>query len=323
MFANIFSNRLFIGVLVFVLLLAMGCGLYYGRKVATQEPVKIYKPVEVEQPTSEEPMGDTLPTEPHDGEKLPLVDASEKHNRVVAPQPSGYPPLPPSSVPDDIPEHLKLPEEWKTGPYQGFTENSSSDNLPPADVQHLRNILNEIIWDYNPQRPIGDIWNQYIEYEKMYRAHAEHDLGYTPLGGVAYNRTDWIYEQTWAFPEIMAVLMSPTSRDEINILRFAKDVAMGELSPDWNQHTLHDGREFYLRYDRRYEFKWVTAEGVEQTIGFSRTSNKNAPLVVIHPDTTSNEELERLGWWNFHINPYTLQPVQFERYHITNKWELE
>ena len=95
-------------------------------------------------------------------------------------------------------------------------------------------------------------------------------------------------------------------------------IAMGHDSPDWNEHILHDGRAFYLRYDTRYEFKWTTPEGVDRTIGFSRTSDPNAPLVVIYPDTTSDEELKRLGWWNFHINPYTLEPVNYQPYPIRN-----
>ena len=323
MFANIFSHRLFIGVFVFVLLLVMGCGLYYGRKVATQEPIKIYKLVEVEQPTSEAPLGDTLHTEPHVGEKLPLVDASDKHNlvaalqqSVTAPQPSGYPPLPPSSVPDDIPEHLKFPEEWKTRHYYGFSEGQAPD-FSMEEAERLLSILKEIIRDHNPQRPIGEIWHQYIAYEKMYRAYAEQELNKTPLGGLSFNRTDWQYEQTWAFPEIMKVMLEPTSEDERSLLLTARRIDMGHDSPNWNEHILHDGRAFYLRGDTRYEFKWTTPAGVERTTGFSRASNPKA-TVVIYPDETSDAELERLGWWNFHINPYTGQPVNYQPYNMRN-----
>ena len=313
MFANIFFNR-FIGVLVFVLLLAMGCGLYYGRKVATQEPVKIYKPVEVEQPSSEELVGDTLPTEPDEGGKLPLVDASDAHNRVAAPQPSGYPPLPPSSVPDDIPEHLKMPEKWKVPYYSSY-----SPGPPPVSIEEAQrfvSMLREIIRDYNSQRPIGEIWHRYIEYEKMYRAYAEVDLNKTPLS-LACNRAEWHYEQTWAFPEITGVFFGDASDDEKHLLYEARAIAMGHESPNWNEHILHDGRAFYLRYDTRYEFKWTTPEGVERKTGFSRAGNPKA-TVVIYPDETSDAELERLGWWNFHINPYTLQPVNYQPYNMRN-----
>ena len=48
--------------------------------------------------------------------------------------------------------------------------------------------------------------------------------------------------------------------------------------------------------------------------GFSRTLDKNAPLIVIDVANTSDAELKRLGGWNYNINPYTLQLVQYERY---------
>ena len=65
--------------LLSVLVIAMGCGLFYGQKVANQEPVKVYKPVEIEQtPTPKPPPpgetaesghwkpGDEWHSQPHD-----------------------------------------------------------------------------------------------------------------------------------------------------------------------------------------------------------------------------------------------------------------
>lgn len=320
-----FIRKYWLPLTVFVLIALMGCGLFYGRKSAKQEPVKIYKAVEVKKKPKPKPPppganpnghwhGDEWHAEPHETEKLPLVDASEKHNPVAAPQPSGYPPLPPSSVPDDIPEHLKLPEKWKV-PYYGSSYSGPSP-FSIEDAEHLASILREIIRDYNRQRPIGEIWHQYIEYEKMYRAYAEVDLNRTPLS-FACNRADWHYEQTWAFPEINEVFLGDASDDEKHLLYDARAIALGHESPNWNEHILHDGRAFYLRYDTRYEFKWTTPEGVERTTTFSRTLDPKA-VVVIYPDETSDEELERLGWWNFHINPYTLEPVNYQPYNMRN-----
>lgn len=330
MLKDLFSNSLFIGALIFSLIVLIGCGLFYGQKVAKQEPVKIYKSVEVEREVSTPkppPPGETAESghwhgdewhaEPHETEKLPLVDASDADNPVTAPQQSGYPPLPPSSVPDNIPEHLKFPDEWKTEYYYGFSDGAEPD-FSMAEAERLLSILKEIIRDYNPRRPIGEIWDQFIEYEKMYRAYAEVDLNRkTFFGSVSFNRTDWQYEQTWAFPEIMKVVFEPTSEDERSLLLTARGIDMGHESPNWNEHILHDGRAFYVRGDTRYEFKWTTPEGVERTRGFSRTLNPKA-TVVIYPDETSDEELERLGWWNFHINPYTLQPVNYQPYNMRN-----
>ena len=307
-----------------VLVIAMGCGLFYGQKVANQEPIKVYKPVDVQQPATPKPPppgetaesghyhGDEWHADKHETEKLPLVDASDAHNPVTAPQGIGYPPLPPSAVPDDIPEHLKLPVKWKVPYYSSY---SGPSPFSIEEAEHLVSILREIIRDYNPRRPIGDIWHQFIEYEKMYRAYAEVDLNRTPVGSFSANRADWHYEQAWAFPEITEVFLGDSSEDEKEMLFQARLIAMGEDSPNWNEHILHDGRAFYLRGDTRYKFKWTTPEGVERTTTFSRAANPKA-TVVIYPDETSDEELTRLGWWNFHINPYTLQPVNYQPHNI-------
>ena len=319
-----FLRKYWLPLSVFLVAIA-GVGLYLLATQPPKDPIVIYKTVKpLEKSTAEVPKGDTSQgghwkpgdqwhAEPHETEKLPLVDALDKHNPVAAPQGIGYPPLPPSSVPDDIPEHLKFPDEWKL-PYYGSYSGPSPFSI--EESERLVSILREIIRDYNPHRPIGDIWHQFIEYEKMYRAYAEVDLNRTPVGSFSANRADWHYEQAWAFPEITEVFLGEATRDEKEMLFQARLIAMGEDSPNWNEHILHDGRAFYLRYDTRYKFKWTTPEGVERTRGFSRAGNPNPPVVVIYPDETSDEELERLGWWNFHINPYTLQPVNYQPYNI-------
>lgn len=327
MLKDLFRNRLFFGIFIFALIVLMGCGLFYGSRVANQEPVKIYKPVEAETPALKPPSpgethetghwhGDEWHVEPHETEKLPLVESDETSERFEAPGHSGGVPLPPSSVPDNIPEHLKFPEEWKIPYYSTFSEGANP--ISPEDAQRGISMLREIISDYNPQRPIGDIWNQFIEYEKMYRAYAEQELGYTPFAAFSANRAEWQYEQTWTFPEIMEIVVGDSTVDEKNILFNTRLIAMGEQSPDWNEHILHDGRAFYLRDDTRYEFRWGTEER-GGSIGRSMTADKSAPLVVIHADKTSDQELKALGWWNFHTNPYTLQPVNYQPYNIINK----
>ena len=64
--------------IVSVFVIAMGCGLFYGRKVANQEPVKVYKPVEVsEKPATPKPPppGETYETGHWHGDEWHANDA--------------------------------------------------------------------------------------------------------------------------------------------------------------------------------------------------------------------------------------------------------
>lgn len=83
--------------IVSVLVIAMGCGLFYGRKVANQEPVKIITPVEVEKPATPKPPppgetyetehwhGDEWHTEPHEAEETALRSGEIQRDGVWYP----------------------------------------------------------------------------------------------------------------------------------------------------------------------------------------------------------------------------------------------
>ena len=58
------QKRIWIPILS-VLVIAMGCGLFYGRQVANQAPVKVYKPVEVETKPKPPPPGETVSESGH------------------------------------------------------------------------------------------------------------------------------------------------------------------------------------------------------------------------------------------------------------------
>ena len=174
------------------------------------------------------------------------------------------PPLPPSAVPENCPEHLKLKPEWIDGVYRGIEPNPSDDQFSEEIAVHLRDIVLEIVRDYNPDRPYAEIWDQFIEYEKMYRAYAEYELGYTPVASLAASRLDWWYEQVWAFPEFAELQISenPPYGEESRFSE-AVDVAMGYINQDWNKFTLKDGRDFFIKGETRYEFVYsgVTEDG--------------------------------------------------------------
>lgn len=231
------------------------------------------------------------------------------------------PPLPPSAVPENCPEHLKLPPEWIDGVYRGIEPNPPDDQFTEEIAVRLRDIVLEIVREHNPKRPYADIWDQFIEYEKMYRAYAEWELGYTPVASLAASRIDWWYEQIWAFPEFADFLISenPPHGEESRFSE-AVDVAMGYINQDWNKTTLKDGRDFFIKGKTRYEFVYsgVTEAGDswENVAGFSRTPvTDSTPVVRIDVMNTSDADLQALMGWDYTINPLTLQPLRHDGYY--------
>ncbi len=236
------------------------------------------------------------------------------------------PPLPPSAVPADCPEHLRLPPEWIDGVYRNIEPNPPNDQLTPEIGEKIGEIVQEIVREHNPKRPYVEIWDQFIEYEKMYLAYAEWELGYTPSTGVpGANRVDWMYEQTWAFPELIALGLpgapSPPLGEEHRFI-VSREIALGFIEPGWNKFTLEDGRDFFVKGKTRYEFAYsgVTEDGSEwrRVTGFSRVRlTDSTPVVRIDVSNTSDEELQTLMGWDYTINPLTMQPLVHDSSHVT------
>ena len=236
------------------------------------------------------------------------------------------PPLPPSAVPADCPEHLRLPPEWIDGVYRGIEPNPANDQFDQYAEEMLKTLRNnvfEIIRDYNPKRPYVEIWDQFIEYEKMYRAYAEWELGYTPVASPAAGRVDWQYEQMWAFPEFIEWVMSTGQPyGEEDRFETAVEVAMGYIEPGWNKITLEDGRDFFIKGNTRYEFAYsgITEDGNEwgRVTGFSRVRlTDSTPVVRIDVSNTSDEKLTALMGWDYTMNPLTMQPLVHDSSHVT------
>ena len=310
------TRRIYWGIATLIILL-IGVSAFMLMRNTETEPKIVYK-------------GDTEPSE-----TMQTLSTGQEQTPFAPDVEDGFKHvyhvnlLPGSSVPDDIPEHLKLPPEWVDGRYSGLEDPKPEHYQGTAEeVERYMNILKEIIRDYNPQRPLSEIWPQYIANEKMYRAQAEADLGYTPLSGYAFNRADWLYEQTWAFPEIMEMILlgteNPPPGEEYKAATTLR-IEMGELEPEWNFTRLDDGRPFFLKGQTEYTFvyKGLTEEGLpwERTIGLSRASDARNPekYVTIDVANTSDDELKRLGGWDYSINPLTLQPIQYERYNMKYK----
>lgn len=321
---------------VLVLIAFLGCGLFSGRKVANEEPVKVYKPIN---PVTAEPVdaakppppdetvesghwhGDVWHTESHD----PPSPATPQQADIVAeeappPPPESAepsetaPPLPPVRDPDfvnptstssnplfadGVPEHLQCPPE--------FIDVYRRENLENMR-QRLRTIYDEIKEKWNPNRPLTEVWPVFIQVEKWYRENA--DPQRAEFFGAA-GRMDWLVQHWLDYPEITVLLDEDIPRAS-DMLR----VEIGAFSPDWNAFTLPDGsgRTFRTDVDKKYIFTWSSYR--ENTDGgfTSRTTtfttgpmngDPNAEVIEINLDTISDEELEQLGGWNFNINPYT------------------
>lgn len=230
------------------------------------------------------------------------------------------PPLPPSAVPEDCPEHLKFLPEWIDGVYRVDEPPPANDQFTEEIGKRIGDIVHEIVDEHNPKRPYAEIWDQYIEYEKMYRAYAEWELGYTPSAAGAWARADWMYEQAWAFPEFTDLLISedhiPPYGEEDRFIA-AYEVAMGIRDTGWNKITLKDGRDFFIKGKSRYKFFYsgVTEDGDEwdNTTGFARVpASGDYPTVRIDVLNTSDEDLKAQMGWDYTINPITLRPLVHE-----------
>ena len=192
---------------------------------------------------------------------------------------------------DGVPEHLQCPEAF-IGLY--------GDEVPTEAVDQMRQIADEVIGKYNPNRPLPDVWPQFIEEEKEYQASADpHKRTY----GMGADRFDWQIQLLLDYPEIFVLLDEDFDR-AANMRR----AEMGWDPPDWNLYRLPDGREF--RAADGYYYEVISSRSISDNefsssvIRFGH-SGEDAPLVTIDLDQTSDEELERLSGWNYNINPYT------------------
>lgn len=192
---------------------------------------------------------------------------------------------------DGVPEHLRCPLEL-IGKYVV--------DVSEEDIQKLKPIWYEIIEKYNPNRPIGEVWRQYIELENYYRGNADPEKIINSTGA---GRLDWGHQNALDFPEILVLANEDTDRSTEMWL-----VDIGEIDPDWNLHILPDGRKFRLAPDFYYEFVTVMVDENGNSYGSTirrGLSGSNVERVRIVVNETSDRELERLGGWNYNINPYT------------------
>ena len=320
-------KRVWIPILI-LLLVAMGCGLFYGRKAAKQEPVKVYKPVEVEKPAPQKPPppGETAesghwhgdvwhstrkpePPEVSGGHAAPPpAQQSAAEETPDAPQaPTQLPAdfVNPTSIStnplfaDGVPEHLQCPPEW-IGAYLR--------DISTEDLERTHQIGFELIEKWNPNRPLTEVWSAFMEAEKWYHDNADPERAGISVGA---GRSDWQWQNYIDFPEIIVLALEDTDRF-FNM----RMVELGVYEPDHNMFELADGsgRTFRTDNDKKYVFTWSNytekEDGGFTSNTFKHTSgpgngDPNAEVIHINLDEVTDEELERLSGWNYNINPYT------------------
>ena len=89
-------------------------------------------------------------------------------------------------------------------------------------------------------------------------------------------------------------------------------VDIGHSDSDWNFVKLPDGRDFRVKYGRRYTFRTTHVTQGSSTSGGSFTICLSDPetagnIVIDNYEQDSNAELERVGGWNYNHNPYTAE----------------
>lgn len=201
-------------------------------------------------------------------------------------------------MPDEIPEHLKMPPEWVGLDYMAM---SPEDEEYSKNEQFLEKLAAAVIKNYNPSRPIEEVWPAFIAAEKQLHAASKHAAKY-PLPIVGGCHADWFYQSVWNFPEVYE------TEKESGRWRHVYDVEMGELEPDWNLFHLHDGREFRAKHDTFYQFYLYDEERGkhQEAYGFGRGDKET---IRVYLGTISDAEFVRIQGWNYHFNPYTGKPM--------------
>ena len=174
-------------------------------------------------------------------------------------------------------------------------------------------IYEEIIEQWNPNRPISEMWAPNIAFDIWCRDNADPEKGEMFSG---QGRIDWLIQSWLDFPEMMVLSAEDSER-----FRHMVQVAMGNWSPDFNKFTLPDGsgRTFRTADDKKYIFTWwpqprtqILEDGSTKTYTSPWTyttgpsnADPNAEVIEIDLDTITDAELEAVQGWNYNINPYT------------------
>lgn len=193
--------------IVSVLVIAMGCGLYYGQKTANQEPVKVYKPVEVapEVSTPKPPPpgetaesghwhGDVWHAEPHDpvdvseaevSQPTPPAELTEVQGAPVVAPPRNAQIIEQAAQDGDIkmfdthtPEYYEAVaawKEWKKKHKELRDEysqlNHAFDDAMPATEEEAKRFLNDEKFKREVQHKMQEAIDKMAEVHRKMREH--------------------------------------------------------------------------------------------------------------------------------------------------------
>ena len=152
------NKNVWIPILILVLI-AIGFGLFYGRQVAKQEPVKVYKPVDVSKPATPKPPppGETAESGHWHGD--------EWHSQPHAPATPNTPPrnAETAETQNPPPHHSREPASWSSwdfqAAYQGIREKYPDQTQNPPPFENVPVDL----WDFQATKiAFMDNFNFYV-----------------------------------------------------------------------------------------------------------------------------------------------------------------
>ena len=206
-----------------------------------------------------------------------------------------------------LPARLVLPEKW-VGIYDWELD---ADPEAAAELKTtLSGIYKELLTTWNPKRPIGEIWDDFMAGEReAYLEAVEHPTRDPTrsiyLGG---SRVDLVYLNYVNYPEIILLL---ADEKESNRIFDMWHVERGAENPNWNLALLPDGREFRVETGYQYLFRYTDETGETVTISLAGPgTGEGFHQLTIDLDRASDEELEELGGWNYNFSRYTGLPTR-------------
>ena len=203
-----------------------------------------------------------------------------------------------------VPKHLRLPKKWV-----GFgTSDITHEDMEILHEIHnwLHDVIREVAANYNPNRPLAEVWPLFMAAEKEYLLKSK-DVDEPYYLGIGAGQAEFIYNQIWDYPEVLALSHSE-GLDGLHTR--VHRVEIGTLDPDWNYVELPDGRDFYVKHGYEYTFNYAHDEEFGGPLGgFTISFTSNPTNITIDLDTATDADLERIGGWNYNFNPYTNQPI--------------